>query len=77
MSMLTRTGETAAVRTGRRGVYIVPLHAIDLEALPARIEGRPITALAPHPDEEDYLYVTTGQPESLAFLGRPYVDLRE
>jgi hypothetical protein len=62
---------------GFHGVYAVPMQHFDLDALPATIGGRPITAIAPHPRNEDLLYVTTEHPETLAFLPDPYVDLRD
>ena len=58
------------------GVYVVAIRDIDIEALPALINGKPVTALAPHPGEDDLFYVTTEHPESLAFLPKPYIDLR-
>jgi|GEM_PF-1653358 len=61
---------------GVNGVYIVPMSALDLDALPALVGGRPITAIAPHPRDEDLYYVTTEHPETLAFLPDPYIDLR-
>ena len=63
-------------RSGTRGVYIVAIQNLDLDALPAMINGRPITAIAPHPHDEDRFYVTTEHPEALAFLPDPYIDLR-
>ena len=63
-------------RSGTRGVYIVAIQNLDLDALPAMINGRPVTAIAPHPRDEDRLYVTTEHPEALAFLPDPYMDLR-
>ncbi len=43
-------------------------------ALPT-VNGRPITALAPHPQLDDLVYVTTGTPDALAFLPDPYVEI--
>jgi len=65
-----------ATPAGMNGVYLIALQDIDLDALPALIGERPITAVAPHPRDPDLLYVTTQHPESLAFLPDPYVDLR-
>lgn len=62
--------------TGMSGVYLTALRNIDLDALPAVIAGRPVTALAPHPHEEELIYLTTDHPETLAFLPDPYLDLR-
>ena len=42
---------------------------------PPTVNGRPITALAPHPQLDDLIYVTTGAPDALAFLPDPYVEL--
>ncbi len=42
---------------------------------PPTVNGRPITALAPHPQLDDLVYVTTGPPDALAFLPDPYVEL--
>lgn len=42
---------------------------------PPTVNGRPITALAPHPQLDDLVYVTTGTPDALAFLPDPYVEL--
>jgi hypothetical protein len=61
--------------TGLAGVYVVPLGAVDLDAGPWSIEGRRVTAIAPHPEAEDLLYATTGHPETLSFLPDPYVEL--
>ena len=65
-----------ATPAGSDGVYVVAIEKIDLDALPAMIGDRPITALAPHPNHDDLVYLTTGHPETLAFLPEPYVDLR-
>ncbi len=35
---------------------------------PPTLFGRPITAVAPHPELEDVVYVTTGPPEALLFM---------
>jgi len=61
---------------GLYGVYIVAMQYIDLENLPATIDDRPVTAIAPHPHDDDLIYLTTEHPEALAFLPDPYVDLR-
>ena len=61
---------------GMHGVYVVPMHVIDLDALPVLIHGRPVTAIAPHPHDDDSYYLTTEHPEALAFLPDPYIDLR-
>ncbi len=42
---------------------------------PPTVNGRPITAVAPHPEFDDLLYATTEHPESLASLPDPYVEL--
>ena len=42
---------------------------------PLSIRGRRVTAIAPHPEADDLFYVTTGHPETLAFLPDPYVEL--
>ena len=42
---------------------------------PPTVNGRPITAVAPHPQLDDLVYVTTGPPDALAFLPDPYVEL--
>jgi hypothetical protein len=57
-------------------VYTIALCDFDIDALPAAIQGRPITAIAPHPHDPDQLYLTTAHPETLAFLPDPYIDLR-
>ena len=44
--------------------------------MPATIDDRPVTAIAPHPHDDDLIYLTTEHPEALAFLPDPYVDLR-
>ena len=41
----------------------------------ATVNGRPITAVAPHPDLDDLVFVTTGPPDSLSFLPDPYVEI--
>jgi len=61
--------------TGLAGVFVVPLGAVDLDAGPLSIRGRQVTAIAPHPEADDLFYVTTGHPETLAFLPDPYVEL--
>ena len=62
---------------GPRGVYIIAIQDFDLDMLPAVIHGRPITALAPHPRQENLLYITVEHPETLGFLPDPYIDLRQ
>lgn len=39
------------------------------------VNGRPITAIAPHPHLDDLVYLTTGPPETLSFLPDPYVEI--
>jgi hypothetical protein len=77
MSIGIQVLDTYAQPSGFHGVYAVAMRHFDLDALPATIEDRPITAVAPHPRNEDMLYVTTEHPEVLAFLPDPYVDLRD
>ena len=42
---------------------------------PPTVNGRPITAVAPHPDLDDLVYVSTGPPDTLSFLPDPYVEI--
>jgi hypothetical protein len=67
--------ENVAVPAGLNGVYVVPLHALDFENPPPLLRGRPVTAIAPHPQDDDRCYVTTEHPEALAFLPDPYIEL--
>ncbi len=46
----------------------------DTPAMPT-VNGRPITAIAPHPDLDDLVFVTTGPADALAFLPDPYVEI--
>lgn len=46
----------------------------DTLAIPT-VNGRPITAIAPHPDLDDLVFVTTGPPDALAFLPDPYLEV--
>lgn len=39
------------------------------------IDGRPITALAPDPDFDDLVYVTTHHPDALMFLPDPCLEV--
>jgi hypothetical protein len=57
------------------GVFLVPLGVLELDVGPLSVQGRRVTAVAPHPEADDLLYVTTGHPETLAFLPDPYVEL--
>jgi len=61
--------------TGFADVYVVPMGVLDLDAGPLSVQGRRVTAVAPHPEADDLLYITTGHPETLAFLPDPYVEL--
>ena len=61
---------------GRAGIYLATAGALDLDARPLTIDGRPVNALAPHPSDHHLVYLTTGHPETLAFLPDPYIDLR-
>ena len=56
-----------ATPAGMYGVYVIAVHALDLDALPALIDGKPITAIAPHQHDDDRFYVTTEHPEALGF----------
>ncbi|MBP9027279.1 MAG: hypothetical protein KBH81_14175 [Phycisphaerae bacterium] len=67
--------DAIAVPTGVTGVYVAPLPALDFENPPPLLRGRPITAIAPHPQHDDRYYVTTEHPDALAFLPDPYIDL--
>lgn len=67
-------GDTAR-KTAVGQVYLVPLGELSDVDEPLRIEGREVTALAPHPTLADWWYLTTGHPELLAFLPDPYVEL--
>ena len=77
MTAGTQPLDQRARPTGWHGVYVLALQDIDLDALPATIDGRPVTAFAPHPNDENLLYVTTEHPEALSFLPDPYVDLQD
>lgn len=66
-----------AMPAGMHGIYVVLVQEIDWDEQPLLIRGRPITALAPHPEDDQRYYVTTEHPEALAFLPDPFVDLRE
>ena len=67
--------DQVAQETGLAGVFVVPLGAIDLDAGPLSLGGRSVTAIAPHPQADDLLYVTTDHPETLSFLPDPYLEL--
>lgn len=56
-------------------VYVVPIDELHKYAPPWFIEGRPIRALAAHPERDDLVYLTTDAPDSLAFLPDHYVEL--
>lgn len=61
------------------GVFLLP--AAELlppgppDDSPPTVNGRPVTAVAPHPEFDDLLYAATGHPEALSFLPDPYVEL--
>jgi hypothetical protein len=59
-------------------VYLIPAVELSetslLDDAPPTVNGRPVTAVAPHPELDDLTYVTTGHPESLSFLPDPYVE---
>lgn len=61
---------------GMAGVYLLPREEFDWDSGPPTIDERPVTAVAPHPDADDLLYLTTEHPETLAFLPDPVVELR-
>jgi hypothetical protein len=57
------------------GVYLLPRVELNKYAPPWFIDGRPIRALAPHPERPDLVYVTNEHPALLSFLDEPYVEL--
>ncbi|MCK4341926.1 MAG: hypothetical protein KAY37_09415 [Phycisphaerae bacterium] len=57
------------------GVYVLPIEVLNRYAPPWIVEGRLVRALAPHPDRDDLLYVTTEAPDTLSFLPDPGVEL--
>lgn len=67
--------EASAAATPMPGVYIVPLHALDPDAVVHFIDGRPVTAIAAHPTVDDLVYVTTATPELLTFLSEQVQEL--
>jgi hypothetical protein len=75
MAYVDQRLENVATPTGLNSVYVVPLQALDFENPPLMLRGRPITAIAPHPHDENRCYVTTDHPDALAFLPDPYIDL--
>jgi hypothetical protein len=75
MAYAAQNLEKIAIPVGLNGVYVVPLPALNFENAAPLLHGRPITAVAPHPHDDDRCYVTTEHPETLAFLPDPYIDL--
>lgn len=59
----------------RPGVFIIPTRLLALSDPPWFVDGRRVVALAPHPNLEDHVFVTTEAPEALAFLPDLYVEL--
>ena len=75
--------EIAAVPVMDEDIFLVSrqdVFAVDdlseAAAQPApTVNGRLITAVAPHPHLDDLVYLTTGPPETLSFLPDPYVEI--
>ena len=66
--------ETNADPANPAGIYVVPIEELNKYAPPWFIEGRPIRAMAAHPEYDDLVYLTTEAPDSLAFLPGQYVE---
>lgn len=60
---------------GSSGVFVVPLVYIDPTADLYFVEGRAVTAIAPHPTVDELVYVTTGHPAMLGFLPDDYFEI--
>ncbi len=60
---------------GMAGLYLVSTSELARQGLPGRVDNRPIRAWAPHPEDDELVYVTTEHPETLAFLPDPYIEL--
>ncbi len=60
---------------GTAGVYAAPLAPILASSPPLLLDGRPVTALAPHPHEPEMVYLTTENPDVLRDLPEPVVWL--
>ena len=67
--------DSAAQATVIRGVYLVPTSALNPDDRVYFIDGRPVTAIAPHPTLADMLYMTTEHPDLLSFLPDGYVEV--
>ena len=67
--------DDSAEETGTPGVFLVALGAVDFDEGPLMINGDRVVALAPHPDLEDLLYLTTTHRDALAFLPDVVLDL--
>lgn len=68
----SQTFDDFALPGGTHDVYIIPRVYIDPDADIFFVNGRPVTAFAPHPAVDDLLYLTTGHPETLSFLPDDY-----
>ncbi|MBL8879823.1 MAG: hypothetical protein JNG88_11950 [Phycisphaerales bacterium] len=70
----SQTFDSFAQSGGFGGVYVVPLAYIDPTADIYFVEGRVVTAIAPHPTVDELVYVTTGHPATLSFLPDEYFE---
>jgi hypothetical protein len=57
------------------GVYLAPSVLLDEPRSAWLIDGRPVRAIAPHPERDDVVYLTTESPELLDFLPDPALEL--
>lgn len=64
--------DDVAAPAGICGVYVAPREHVVVNGSPATIDGRPVTAVAPHPRDEQMVFVTTENPEMLGFLPDGY-----
>lgn len=69
--------EKVVIPTSQPRVYLVAVAEIDPGGPPLLIDGRPVTAVAPHPEREDLVYLTTDVPETLDFLPDPITELAD
>lgn len=71
----SQTFDTFAQSGGSSDVFMIPLVYIDPDADLFFLNGRVVTAMAPHPTVDDLVYATTGHPELLSFLPDGYWEL--
>ena len=72
---MAQLGNAECLPAGVAGVFLTDTRALAGQPYPWLIDGRPVRALAPHPQQPDLVYLTTEHPETLAFLPDEYTEI--